>query len=61
MQSEDPKVTILKRELWILTVHRSLRPCVKDNARMWEIMAELYELTNDPMYNLKPQQIWKKN
>jgi hypothetical protein len=53
MESEDPKITILKRELWILTVHRSLRPCVKDNARMWEIMAELYELTGDEIYNLK--------
>jgi len=54
MQVEDPKITILKRELWILTIHRSLRPCVKDNARMWAIMAELYELTNDKIYNLKP-------
>jgi hypothetical protein len=53
MQGEDPKITILKRELWILTTRRSLRPCVEENARMWAIMAELYELTNDEIYNLK--------
>jgi hypothetical protein len=55
MQTENPKITILKRELWILTSRRSLRPSVEENARMWVIMAELYELTNDEMYNLKPK------
>jgi len=53
MQSEDPKITILKRELWILTTRRSLRPSMEENARMWQIMAELYQLTNDEIYNLK--------
>lgn len=53
MQGEDPKITILKRELWILTTRRSLRPNVEENARMWAIMGELYELTNDEIYNLK--------
>jgi hypothetical protein len=55
MQGEDPKITILKRELWILTTRRSLRPSMEENARMWAIMAELYQLTNDESYNLKPK------
>ena len=53
MESEDPKIIILKRELWILTTRRSLRPSMEENARMWAIMSELYELTNDEIYNLK--------
>jgi hypothetical protein len=55
MQGENPKITILKRELWILTTRRSLRPSMEENARMWAIMAELYQLTNDESYNLKPK------
>jgi hypothetical protein len=43
----------LKTELYYLTVRRSLRPCVKENARQWAIMRELYELTKNEMYNLK--------
>jgi hypothetical protein len=26
---------------------------MEENARMWQIMAELYQLTNDEIYNLK--------
>jgi hypothetical protein len=47
------RISELKTELFILTVRRSLRPCVKENARAWAIMRELYELTGNEMYNLK--------
>lgn len=49
----EERVRALKSELFILTVRRSLRPSIQDNARMWEIVTELYELTNDEMFNLK--------
>jgi hypothetical protein len=49
----EERVRALKSELFILTVRRSLRPSIADNKRMWEIMAELYELTNDEIFNLK--------
>ncbi len=47
------RISELKGELFILTVRRSLRPSMQENARMWAIMAELYELTGNEMYNLK--------
>ena len=57
MQSESDKTNLrviaLKQELFILMARRSLRPCVTENARMWRVMAELYELTNDENFNLK--------
>jgi len=46
-------ITRLKTELYYLTIRRSLRPCVKENARAWAIMSELYKLTGNEMYNLK--------
>ena len=52
MENEQ-RIRQLKSELVILTVRRSLRPSIQDNARMWVIMAELYQLTNDEMFNLK--------
>jgi hypothetical protein len=52
MENEE-RIRQLKSELFILTVRRSLRPSIQDNARMWQIMAELYQLTNDEMFNLK--------
>jgi hypothetical protein len=52
MENEE-RIRQLKSELFILTVRRSLRPSIQDNARMWQIMAELYELTKDEMFNLK--------
>jgi hypothetical protein len=51
---ETEYVNALKRELFILTVRRTLRPSIKENSRMWAILAELYELTNEEIYNLKP-------
>jgi hypothetical protein len=45
----------LKTELYYLTVRRSLRPSMQENARMWAIMRELYELTGNEIYNLKPK------
>ena len=53
MESEEHKIIILKSVLWILTTRGSLRPSMEENARMWDIMSELYELTNDEIYNLK--------
>jgi hypothetical protein len=50
---KSERIAELKTELFLLTVRRSLRPCVKENARAWAIMAELYELTGNEMYNLK--------
>jgi hypothetical protein len=47
------RISELKGELFILTVRRSLRPSMQENARMWAIMRELYELTENEMYNLK--------
>jgi hypothetical protein len=52
MENEE-RIRQLKSELFILTVRRSLRPSIQDNARMWQIMAELYQLTKDEMFNLK--------
>jgi hypothetical protein len=52
MENEE-RIKELKNELFILIARRSLRPCVKENARAWAIMAELYELTGNEMYNLK--------
>jgi hypothetical protein len=49
------RISELKGELFILTVRRSLRPCVKENSRAWAILRELYELTGNEMYNLKPK------
>jgi hypothetical protein len=49
------RISELKTELFLLTVRRSLRPCMQENARMWQIMRELYELTGNKMYNLKPK------
>jgi hypothetical protein len=51
---ETEYINALKKELFILTVRRSLRPSMRENARMWAILAELYELTNEEIYNLKP-------
>jgi hypothetical protein len=57
MQSESSqanlRVIALKQELFILMARRSLRPCMTENSRMWKVMAELYELTNDENFNLK--------
>ena len=57
MQSENAetnlRVIALKQELFILMARRSLRPCVTENTRMWRVMSELYELTNDENFNLK--------
>lgn len=50
---KSERITELKSELFGLTVRRSLRPSVKENARAWAIMEELYELTKNEMYNLK--------
>jgi hypothetical protein len=52
MENED-RIKDLKNELFILIARRSLRPCVKENARQWAIMRELYEITKNEMYNLK--------
>jgi hypothetical protein len=51
---ETEYINALKKELFILTVRRSLRPSMRENARMWEILRELYELTGNEIYNLKP-------
>jgi hypothetical protein len=51
---ETEHINALKKELFILTVRRSLRPSMRENARMWAILAELYELTGNEIYNLKP-------
>jgi hypothetical protein len=50
---KNERISELKTELFLLTVRRSLRPCMKENARMWAILRELYELTGNEMYNLK--------
>jgi len=47
------RISELKGELYILTVRRSLRPSMQENARMWAILRELYELTGNEMFNLK--------
>ncbi len=47
------RIAELKGELFILTVRRSLRPSMQENARMWAIMRELYELTGNEIFNLK--------
>jgi hypothetical protein len=46
-------ISRLKTELYWLSVRRSLRPSLQENARMWAIMRELYGLTGDEMFNLK--------
>lgn len=46
------RIKELKNELFILMARRSLRPCVKENSRMWAIMRELYKLTGNEIYNL---------
>ena len=50
---KSERISDLKTELFFIIIRRSLRPCVKENARQWAIMAELYELTGNEMYNLK--------
>lgn len=50
--SEEEHIKALKSELFLLMARRSLRPCVKENSRMWSIMAELYELTGDENFKL---------
>jgi hypothetical protein len=52
---KNERISELKTELFLLTIRRSLRPCMKENARMWAILRELYELTGNEMYNLKPK------
>lgn len=52
---KNERISELKTELFLLTVRRSLRPCVKENSRAWAILRELYELTGNEMYNLKPK------
>jgi hypothetical protein len=49
----DNRIIALKQELFILMARRSLRPCLTENARMWRVMAELYELTHDENFNVK--------
>ena len=46
------QVADLETELFILAAKRSIRPNVKDQARMKEIFAELYALTNDEKYKI---------
>jgi len=50
---KNERISELKTELFLLTVRRSLRPSMQENARMWAIMRELYELTGNEMFNLK--------
>lgn len=50
---KSERIKELKNELIILIARRSLRPCLQDNARQWAIMAELYDLTGNEMFNLK--------
>lgn len=50
---KNERISELKTELFLLTVRRSLRPSMQENARMWEILRELYELTGNEMFNLK--------
>ena len=52
MEKEE-RIRELKSELVLLMARRSLRPCIQDNARQWAVMAELYELTKNEMFNLK--------
>jgi hypothetical protein len=49
---EAERIKELKNELFVLMARRSLRPCVKENKRMWSIMNELYELTKDENFKL---------
>jgi hypothetical protein len=46
------RIKELKQELFALMARRSLRPCLKENARMWSVMTELYKLTRDENYKL---------
>jgi len=50
---KNERISELKTELFLLTVRRSLRPSMQENARMWAIMRELYELTGNEIFNLK--------
>jgi hypothetical protein len=51
MENEE-RIKELKNELFTLMARRSLRPCVKENAQMWSIMAELYKLTGDERWKM---------
>jgi hypothetical protein len=51
---KSERINELRAELFGLTVRRSLRPSIKENRRMWEILGELYELTGNEIFNLKP-------
>jgi hypothetical protein len=51
MENEE-RIKELKNELFTLMARRSLRPCVKENAQMWSIMAELYKLTGDKRWKM---------
>jgi hypothetical protein len=52
MENEE-RIKELKNELFTLMARRTLRPDMAANARQWQIMKELYELTGNEMYNLK--------
>jgi hypothetical protein len=49
---ESQRIKELKNELFTLMARRSLRPCLKENAEMWSIMAELYKLTGDERWKM---------
>ena len=51
---KSERINELRTELFGLMARRSLRPSVKENSRMWEILRELYELTGNEIFNLKP-------
>lgn len=43
----------LLEELIALNGRRSCIPTIADNKRTWEVMNQLYELTQNPIYKIK--------
>jgi hypothetical protein len=51
MENEE-RIKELKNELFTLMARRTLRPDMKENARQWSIMAELYMLTGEERWKM---------
>jgi len=52
MTYDTKKENELLRESMKLTIRRSIRPSMQDNAKQREIWKELFELTGDSFYAL---------